>query len=204
MRLSLSLSLSLLSLPLLSLSTLTSASATSISTEIFYWPLSPSSSSSPSPLAQITYNPSTLKSTMVSYTPPQQPSNSDSDSTPLLRIGLSPSPPAWTGTLTSLSHFASPAQTLTLTLHLDADGNVYQAAVSGGEKEGGVGGDKNKQPLRIEFVRPNTAPNPQLNRPVVLREDGNLPEAEVERPLWQKYWWALALIGVLAFTGSAE
>ncbi|KAK2748209.1 hypothetical protein FQN55_004485 [Onygenales sp. PD_40] len=196
------LSLSLLSL---SLSALTSASL--VSTEIFYWPLSPSSS--PSPLAQITYNPSTLKSTIVSYTPPQQPSDSsDSDSTtPLVRIGLSPSPSTWSGTLASLSQFASPAQTLTL--HLDADGNVYQAAVSAGEEAVVVGGDKNKkgslgQPLRIEFVRPNTAPNPQLNRPVVLREDGNVPEAEVEKPLWQKYWWVLALIGVLAFTGSAE
>ncbi|KAK2787820.1 hypothetical protein FQN53_004587 [Emmonsiellopsis sp. PD_33] len=198
------LSLSLLSLSL-SLSALTSAS--SVSTEIFYWPLSPSSS--PSPLAQITYNPSTLKSTIVSYTPPQQPSDSSDSTTPLVRIGLSPSPSTWSGTLTSLSQFASPAQTLTL--HLDADGNVYQAAVSAGEEAVVVGGDKNKkgssssgQPLRIEFVRPNTAPNPQLNRPVVLREDGNVPEAEVEKPLWQKYWWVLALIGVLAFTGSAE
>ncbi|PGH28797.1 hypothetical protein GX50_08460 [[Emmonsia] crescens] len=136
----------LLSLPLLSLSlslsALTSASAAPLSADIFYWPLS--SSSKPSPLAKIFYDPSTLQSTVDSYTPPQ-PINDNSNidkQADLLRIGLYTTAAAanandnsnnnpekqWVGTLSSLSLFANTPQTLTL--HLDQNNHVYHAAIS--------------------------------------------------------------------------
>ncbi|KKZ66716.1 hypothetical protein EMCG_07605 [[Emmonsia] crescens] len=137
----------------LSLSDLTSASASAsaapLSADIFYWPLS--SSSKPSPLARIFYDPSTLQSTVDSYTPPQ-PINDNSNidkQADLLRIGLYTTTAAaaaanandndndnsnnnpekqWVGILSSLSLFANNPQTLTL--HLDQNNHVYHAAIS--------------------------------------------------------------------------
>ncbi|EEQ86066.2 uncharacterized protein BDCG_09335 [Blastomyces dermatitidis ER-3] len=136
-------SLSLLSL--LSLSALSSASASDsaapLSADIFYWPLS-STSSKPLPLAQISYDPSTLQSTINSYTPPPQPLNDAGDKNidkqaDLLRIGLYANPDdnksndpnkQWVGTLSSLALFTNTPQTLTL--HLDQNNHVYHAAIS--------------------------------------------------------------------------
>ncbi|OJD11009.1 hypothetical protein AJ78_08131 [Emergomyces pasteurianus Ep9510] len=155
------------------------------------------------------------------------PSNLQSPHTPL------PNPPTgesndpnkqWVGTLSSLSLFANSPQTLIL--HLDQNNHVYHAAISSsataasppnpdssakkrkdehspassqGKGEGAGAGS-----LRVEFVRSNPSPSPHLNRPVVLSPDGSAPEEVVEKSLFQKYWWVLGIIGILAFTGSAE
>ncbi|KLJ07923.1 hypothetical protein EMPG_16604 [Blastomyces silverae] len=231
-----SLSLSLLSL--LSLSALSSASASAapLSADIFYWPLSSTSSSSnPLPLAQISYDPSTLQSTINSYTPPPPQPLNDADKTidkqadHLLRIGLytDPNNRQWVGTLSPLSLFTTTATTttpqpqpLTLTLHLDQNNHVYHAALSSSffaspppaaaspasKKSKSSSGQEAAAapPLRVEFVRSNPSPSPHLNRAVVLSPDGTAPEEVVEKSLFQKYWWVLGIIGILAFTGSAD
>ncbi|PGG96690.1 hypothetical protein GX51_07689 [Blastomyces parvus] len=229
-------SLSLLSLLSLSAVSSASASATPLSADIFYWPLSSSTSSKPLPLAQISYDPSTLQSTIKSYTPPQ-PLNDSGDKNidkqaDLLRIGLYTNPSddksndpnqQWVGTLSSLSLFTNTPQTLTL--HLDQNNHVYHAAMSSfvsppapspdskttkskssssSSLQGNGGEEAGAGPLRVEFVRSNPSPSPHLNRPVVLSPDGTGPEEVVEKSLFQKYWWVLGVIGLLALTGSAE
>ncbi|EEH19654.1 hypothetical protein PABG_01913 [Paracoccidioides brasiliensis Pb03] len=219
----------------LALSALTSASpsaSSSLSADIFYWPLSSSSSpSKPSRLAKISYNPTTLRSTIDSYTPPQ-PVNTNGNldrQADLLRIGLyitsindnSPTKKdkQWVGTLCSPSIFANTQQTLTL--HLDHNNHVYHASISSSATPpvahaSSTGAEKSKEKttskakeadselLKVEFVRLTPSPKPHLNRPVVLNADGHTPEEVVEKTFLQRYWWVLAIIGLLAFTGSAE
>ncbi|OJD24634.1 hypothetical protein ACJ73_04001 [Blastomyces percursus] len=227
------LSLSALSFASASASASTSNSAAPISADIFYWPLS-STSSKPLPLAQISYDPSTLQSTINSYTPPQ-PLNDAGDKSidkqaDLLRIGLFANPDGnksnnhpnkqWVGTLSSRSIFTNTPQTLTL--YLDQNNHVYHAAISSfvsppapstdskstkktkSSSSQGTGQEPRAGPLRVEFARSNPSPSPHLNRPVVLSPDGTAPEEVVEKSLFQKYWWVLGIIGILAFTGSAE
>ncbi|PGH00492.1 hypothetical protein AJ79_08183 [Helicocarpus griseus UAMH5409] len=208
---------SLLSLSLSALLSSASASST-LSTEIYYWPLS-SSSSDPSSLAKISYDPSTLHATVDSYTPPTDTNTDTDNSNDLLRIGLYKEDSSqFVSTLTSLSLFSNNLrhhqQQNTLLLHLDQNNKVYHAtlipstssdttrAATNGNKNSGKNGENTG--LKVEFVRSSPSPNPHLNRPVVLNADGNAPEEVVEKTFFQKYWWALALIGVLAFTGSAE
>ncbi|EGC45525.1 conserved hypothetical protein [Histoplasma capsulatum var. duboisii H88] len=236
-----------LSLLSLSLSAFTSASASAsaapLSADIFYWPLS-SSTSKPIRLAKISYDPSTLTHTVDSYTPPQPQnvaSNNIDAQADLVRIGLYTNPnlsdtesssgssqkEQWVGTISSLSLFANTPQTLTL--HLDQNDHVYHAAISSlaspsppssspdsratriktpsppsppHRNSNGAGTEAGS--LRVELIRSNPSPSPHLNRAVVLSPDGTVPEAAIEKSFFQRYWWVLGIIGILAFTGSAD
>ncbi|KAG5302015.1 hypothetical protein I7I48_02214 [Histoplasma ohiense] len=242
--------LTFLSLLSLSLSAFASASAPPLSADIFYWPLS-SSTSKPIRLAKISYDPSTLTHTIDSYTPPQLQniaSNNTDAQADLVRIGLYTNPnlsdtesssgssgssssssqkEQWVGTISSLSLFANTPQTLTL--HLDQNNHVYHAAISSlaspsppssspdsratrtktssppsppHRNSNGAGTEAGS--LKVELIRSNPSPGPHLNRAVVLSPDGTVPEPAIEKSFFQRYWWVLGIIGILAFTGSAD
>lgn len=57
------------------------------------------------------------------------------------------------------------------------------AASSGVSKSKSAGGDSG---LNVEFVKPESAPVPFLNRPVVKGPDGTEPEEELEKSALQK------------------
>ncbi|EDN11226.1 hypothetical protein I7I51_03070 [Histoplasma capsulatum] len=236
--------LAFLSLLSLSVSAFTSASAPPLSADIFYWPLS-SSTSKRIRLAKISYDPSTLTHTIDSYTPPQPQnvaSNNVDAQADLVRIGLYTNPnlsdtesssgsssqkKQWVGTISSLSLFANTPQTLTL--HLDQNNHVYHAAISSlvspsplssspdsratriktpsppsPPHRNSKGAGTEAGSLKVELIRSNPSPSPHLNRAVVRSPDGTVPEAAIEKSFFQRYWWVLGIIGILAFTGSAD
>ncbi|EEH39021.1 hypothetical protein PAAG_01483 [Paracoccidioides lutzii Pb01] len=209
-------SLALLALSLSALASASPSASSSLSADIFYWPLSSSSlsPSKPSRLAKISYDPTTLQSTIDSYTPPQPVNTNDNfdRQADLLRIGLyitsindddSPTKKdkQWVGTLSSPSIFANTQQTLTL--HLDHNNHVYHASMSSSATPpvahaSSTGAEKSKEKttakakeaesglLKVEFVRLTPSPKPHLNRPVVLNADGHTPEEVVEKTFLQK------------------
>jgi hypothetical protein len=56
--------------------------------------------------------------------------------------------------------------------------------------------------MPIKIQKTTSGPAPALNKPVVLDETGKLPEKEPEKTLLQRYWWVLAIVGLLAFSGG--
>lgn len=157
--------LSLLSLPV---------NALAHATDLFYWPVS---SPHPSPLARISYDSSSLKSDLVSYSPPK---NTVDD---LIRIGLYDSiSKQWIGSLTSFDPLTGTVSDHppTLRLHLGPAGEIYHVALSSAVSN-------TTEALGIELVSSENGPRPQLNRPVVLGPDGKGPEEVVEKTFFQKY-----------------
>ncbi|KMP06797.1 hypothetical protein CIRG_06478 [Coccidioides immitis RMSCC 2394] len=174
-----------------------STSTSPQNTDIFYWPLSASSPSQASRLAEVSYDPVTLQTSVRSYTPPQKQSNED-----LLRIGLftDASQKHWVGSLTSFSAFNNSAITPNLSLYLSLDNEVYSVAVSASASTASEG----NQNLNVEIVRPTPAPTPHLNRPIVLKEDGKETEEIIEKSFIQKYWWAIPIVLFLVIGGGGE
>lgn len=123
-------------------------------------------------------------------------------------------------TISSLSNF-NPAYTPTLTLHLTTDDSIFAASLSADPLSPSPPPSSSSSPpaspppsqphqptLKVTILRPTPGPAPALNakKPVLLDADGKevVQPPEVEKTLFQKYWWALALIGVLAISGSAD
>lgn len=154
------------------------------STTVYAWPLS---SSSPSKLAEIEYNPAERSTSVLSYSPPKIPSSSSKE---LVRIGVyNSSTKAWLGsTVTSAASFEPDFQG-TIRLHVDAEGEVWRAAFHSARRITPSDQDSRNAEigkLRVEVLRPVPAPQPHLNKPVVLSPDGKVPEVEVERSFLQK------------------
>ncbi|KAK2737111.1 hypothetical protein FQN57_000450 [Myotisia sp. PD_48] len=170
--------------------------STTIQTEIFYQTISSNpSTSKPSHLAQISYDPSTSRTIVLSYTPP-----STGPDASLVRVGLYPEPNRWVGITTSVSALSQSQISTdqeqeggknlsvpTLLLYLDASNKVYSVGVApssssssasrsnhDGEKSAGV---------NVEFVRYQTAPSPVLNKPVARKVGGDGQDGEEEEPL---------------------
>lgn len=191
--------LSQIILPLLSLLTVVvvaSSSTPASTTDILYWPLT---STQPSLLARVSYDPTTLKSDVLSYSsslPVKNPSSEDSQD--VVRVGLYTSSPSdskhWVGSLTSLSALAGGAdQVPTIRLHLGAVGEVYHVSVKksaleeGAVSEGAVseGAASGGDPV-VEVVSATAGPRPHLNRPIVVSPEGQGSEEVVEKTLLQK------------------
>lgn len=148
-----------------------------LSADIFSWSLS---AAQPVRLAQITYDPSTLKSTLVSYSPPSGPgADSDSD---LLRIGLYTSDKQWAGSLSSVAQLSS-VDAPTVTLHLGPDDQPYHVSLSPST----YSKQQREQP-NVEVVRSDraAAPSPHLNKPVVVAPGGTGREELEEKSLFQR------------------
>lgn len=186
--------LSQIILPLLSLLTVVvvaSSSTPASTTDILYWPLT---STQPSLLARVSYDPTTLKSDVLSYSsslPVKNPSSEDSQD--VVRVGLYTSSPSdskhWVGSLTSLSALAGGAdQVPTIRLHLGAVGEVYHVSVKKSALEEGAvseGAASGGDPV-VEVVSATAGPRPHLNRPIVVSPEGQGSEEVVEKTLLQK------------------
>ncbi|WEW59423.1 hypothetical protein PRK78_004895 [Emydomyces testavorans] len=170
--------LTLLSFGLSAISASTATSSQNI--DIFYWPLSASSPSQASRLAEISYDPAAFQPSVLSYTPPS-PKKANDD---LLRIGLftDKAHKQWVGSLASFSAFSNSSITPSLSLYVSSDNEIYNVAISPSTS---TVEEKRKQNLNVELVRSTPAPTPHLSRPVVLREDGKETEQVVEKTLMQ-------------------
>ncbi|KAI9820329.1 MAG: hypothetical protein M1827_005951 [Pycnora praestabilis] len=171
-------------------------------TTVYYWPLA---SPSPLALAQVKYNAETLETGIAAY--PSLPYVKSPPPNDLVRIGLyDSSTKVWRGSVTAAESFKEGYQGL-ITLHLDNEGGVRHVGYRASRKprdgpvEKGKGSGK-EQVLKVEVMKPVPGPQPHLNRPVVLSPDGKVPEKEVEKTLFQKYWWVLLGVTVLAMSGG--
>ncbi|KAE8133770.1 hypothetical protein BDV38DRAFT_286532 [Aspergillus pseudotamarii] len=172
-----------------------------ISTDILYWPIT---SSEPSLFARVSYDPTTLESNVISYSPPI---TVHTESPNLVRVGLYSSngidPKQWTGTLTSWSAIAgSDGQRPMLQLYLDSSKKVYHVALTLSSLESTIA--PNTTSSIMEFIPLEAGPRPHLNRPVVVSPDGTNLEDVAEKTFFQKYWWVFLIITFLAMSGSGE
>ncbi|GIK07912.1 hypothetical protein Aspvir_003582 [Aspergillus viridinutans] len=166
------------------------SSAQAGSADILYWPVA---SSQPSVLARISYDPASLTSDVVAYSPPRIADlegrrDLEADAQDLARVGLFTSTPTnpkqWVGSLTSLSLLAeSEAQKPTLRLHLGPSGEVYHVSLAASSSSAATSSSAG---LNIELLSSEDGPRPHLNRPVVVGPDGKSPEEVVEKTFFQK------------------
>lgn len=178
------------------------------SVDIFYQRIKSLPNDKSSLLASVRYNISSLESTVLSYSPPavSDTTTEPGVSHPLLRI--STNTPDGSTTVTGLSTF-NPTYAQTLILHLREDDLVLAASLSAGPHAPPppISQDP-KAYVKVVVIRPQPGPAPKLNvrKPVVVGADGKeIPqEPEVEKTFFQKYWWALALVAVLALAGGGD
>ncbi|KAI9786744.1 MAG: hypothetical protein M1816_007815 [Peltula sp. TS41687] len=194
---------SVLLFPLLSAAELPSTHTVTVYT----WPLSVPS---PTPYLEIKYDPTTLQTAVTKAYPPfAAGADANDDNDPLTRVGLwDQSSGRWRGVVTALSGFGEES-TRTVSLHLDGKGDVWHVGfyagkpvedyVVGKTKGSGAAGQ-----VRVELVRATPGPMPVLDEPMVLDESGRLPEKEVEKSFFQRYWWVFMAIAMLAMLGSGE
>ncbi|KAK2624327.1 hypothetical protein QTJ16_006277 [Diplocarpon rosae] len=158
------------------------------STTVYIQPLT--SSSSPLPLAEIKFNPSTLSAEITSYESPDLPENSK-----LLRVGIyDPSSAMWKSStsITSPENFAK-GYSPTIVLNLDTQGAVIGVSCKSSLIDAGQTRDFGP---RVKVVGMREGKKPELNRPVVLSPEGKLAEPEVEKTLFQRFWW-VGLAGLM-------
>lgn len=170
----------------LSLSSLLASTwAQSESTEIFLWPVS---AAQPSSLARIAYDPQTLATDVVSYTPPTElTSSSSSDANNLVRVGFFKNTPSaskqWVGSVLVIPDGAA-LKNAKLHLHLSPQDEIYHVSLSLDQKaESDEPSDK--PVLAVDLVRTRAGPTPELNKPIVPRPDGAPPE-QAEKTFFQK------------------
>ncbi|KAF3406963.1 hypothetical protein DPV78_000786 [Talaromyces pinophilus] len=169
------------------------------SAEIYHWAVNVPQ---PSLLAKIAYNPDTLESNVLSYTPPTV---ENGDNHVKYRIGFyttaADGSKQWVGSLVSQSALASTSATQRNTLQLYLSGSqqhdLYHVSLSkkynAEESEGAIG---------VELVYPSAGALPELNKPIVVSPDGTAPQEEAEKTFFQKYWWVLMIVAVLTLSGG--
>jgi len=169
---------------------------------------SPSALPSPTPLAQINFDAGASLASLKSYTPPTgayTPSH-------LFRIGLyDPATSEWKGVVTSAASFADEYRKK-LILHVDERGDVYhvgfvtsecgKTCLNGDNSAEGEGMERKMEEIDIEVIQRTQAPQPALNKPVVLNADGRLEGKEPEKTFLQKYWWVLGLFLLIQFASA--
>jgi len=188
------------------------------SAEIFYWPLA---APEPSLLARISYDPSTLESQVVSYTPPDAATRvrlrDEEGEEDLVRIGLfvdtTPANDAkrWVGSLTSWSSLVAVGnlkkkgsdndngENSSLLLHLGPSEELYHVSLSRTQSSSPSSASV---PVAVDFARSEPGPRAQLNKPVVLGPDGKGPEEVPEKSFFQKYWWIFLIVMFLAMSSG--
>ena len=136
------------------------------------------------------------------------------DNDQLVRLGIftktATNPKQWTGSLVSMASVAGSsrepdgtAHPPTVRLHLGPDNEVYHVSLAAGETisrsasqvkskaKGEMGSEEVDRtgdvvPLQVELVKSEDGVQPHLNRPVVVRPDGQNPEDVPEKTLMQK------------------
>lgn len=158
--------------------------------DILYWPVA---SHQPSTLAHVSYDPTSLESKVLSYSPPaasRKTTDAEDHIDKLVRVGLYTSTPAnpkqWVGTVTSLSSLTGAGDAKpTIQLHLGPSNEVYRvslrlsSSLSSSDATEGINPD-------AELVRTESGPRPHLNRPIVFSPDGQGPQEVVEKTFFQK------------------
>lgn len=143
--------------------------------DIFAWPLSQTKAQT---LAQISYTAS--NATVKKHTAPKIPAEDD-----IVRVGYYHASGSWSGVTTSSSNFA-PEKDKKVLLHLNTNGELYHIGFKASELPSSSKTGKGKDGLGVEVVKMKAGPTPHLNKPVVLNEQGQLPEKEPEKTFLQK------------------
>ncbi|KAI7237362.1 hypothetical protein KC330_g3216 [Hortaea werneckii] len=152
--------------------------------DIFAWPLSAPQSTT---LAKVSYN-STV-ATVDSYQPLTSPADDE-----VVRVGFKHSSAGtWSGISTAASNFAA-GKDKKLQLHVNANGDLYHVGFKASDVGGSHGKTKEskKGDLSVEIVPVNKGTGPALNKPIVVNQDGSMPDKVEEKSFFQKYWWAIA------------
>ncbi|KAL4976524.1 hypothetical protein BDW66DRAFT_150883 [Aspergillus desertorum] len=174
-----------------------SAFAYSPQLEILYWPVA---NSEPSALAHVSYDPASLKSELVDFSPPTDRSHD------LARVGFYVATPTnrklWVGTLISPSALVGvdSMQKPTLRLHVSPSNEIYHVSLG----FTAASSTYSSESIEVEIVASELGPSPHLNRPIVVGPDGKNPEEQPEKSLFQKYWWVLLIVTFLAMSGGGE
>ncbi|KAE8449182.1 hypothetical protein EG329_008349 [Mollisiaceae sp. DMI_Dod_QoI] len=155
--------------------------------------------SSPAPLAEIKYNPSTLSAELVSFDAPEI-----SPEAKLLRVGVyDVATESWKSStsMTSAETFAK-GYSPTLVLSLDAQGGIIGVSCKSGKIDAGQTRDFGP---KIKVLKTVKGKLPELNRPVVLSPEGKVAVPEPEKTLLQRYWWVgLAVVMLLMTAGGGQ
>ena len=151
------------------------------SATIYAWPFS---SALPSKLAEVTYDLIGGKNIINQFTAPTVSSSPDND---LIRVGVyDPVTKAWRGTITSASSL-DPSVHGRLRINVNEAGEVWgaswHASMTKPQADTLEAGQQTKQ---FDLVLTAPAPQPLLNRPVVLNPDGKVAEPEPEKTMLQK------------------
>lgn len=164
-----------------------SASSLPETADVLYWPIS---STQPSILSRVSYDPSTLESSLSSYNPPTSGEGGEEEKG-LVRVGLFVSTPSnpkqWVGSLTSMADLMRKKDNgykPTLRLHLGPSGKVYYASWSLSSLP--LKRETSMAAANVEIVPSEPGPSPVLNRPVVVKPDGGMPEDIPEKTFFQK------------------
>lgn len=158
------------------------------STTVYIQPID--SSFTPSPLAEIKYNPSTLDAELAEFFAPELAPEFKH-----VRIGVyDAATSSWKSStsMTSAGSFAKGYQP-TIVLSLDAQGGILGVTCKSGRIDAGQSRDFGPRVKVLKMVKGKL---PELNRPVVLSPEGKVAEEEPEKTMLQKYWWVL-LAGVM-------
>lgn len=152
------------------------------SADIYHWAVNVPQ---PSLLAKIAYNPETLESNVLSYTPPTIEAG---DKDVKYRIGFyttaADGSKQWVGSLVSQSAWTSPtssANNLQLYLSGSQQHELYHVSLSKKDSR-----DESQDPIGVELVYPSAGALPELNKPIVVSPDGTAPPEEVEKTFFQK------------------
>jgi hypothetical protein len=156
------------------------ASGLTDSTVVSVQSLSASQDSPITPLAEISYNPSTLAASIVSFSLPELDSTSK-----LLRVGIyDEATQSWkSSTTTASTESLEKGYSPTIVLNLDATGRVLGVSLKGAIVDAGQTRDFGPKVLvrGMKGVK-----GPELNRPVVLNPQGKVDVPEVEKTMLQK------------------
>lgn len=155
---------------------LASAADLERSIDIFAWPLS---ASKPQTLAKVSFTAN--NASIKSFNSPSIPGTDE-----IVRVGFYHSSGSWSGIATAASNFA-PEKSKKLQLHVKPNGELYHVGFKAGDESPKPKGSKAKENLLVEVVKMRPGPTPQLNKPVVVREDGSEEGKEPEKTFLQKY-----------------
>ncbi|PYH47264.1 uncharacterized protein BP01DRAFT_372577 [Aspergillus saccharolyticus JOP 1030-1] len=171
--------------------------------DVFQWPVT---ASEPSLLAQISYNSTSMKSDLVSYSPSHalQALNSSE----LVRIGLFATTASglkhWVGTVTSWSSLTGDDDRrpiLRLYIGSSHQVGIYNVAVI--PSAAFVASANLVSPL-VELASNEAGPRAHLNQPVIVGPDGKNTDEAIEKTFLQKYWWIFLIVTFLAMSGGGE
>ncbi|KAI6841265.1 hypothetical protein KC342_g2405 [Hortaea werneckii] len=95
-------------------------------------------------------------------------------------------------TVDSYQPFTSPTDDNVL--HVNANGDLYHVGFKASDVGGSHGKTKESKQgdLSVEIVPVNKGTGPALNKPIVVNQDGSMPDKVEEKSFFQKYWWAIA------------